>query len=114
MDYQITYPHKGFKTIKLKGCISNLFVFKNKSRVHMVALISQIAGYIVFFIGLYINIKIYLLPEADRMKFLGEYVHGAIAIGVIGVIYELLCMGIYKFLNNNNAKLKEKDKSMKK
>lgn len=114
MDYQITYPHKGFKTVKLKGVIRKLFIFKNKDRVMKVSLVLQILGYILFIIGLCMNVVAFPLSQVERLEIAEFLFYIWLVADVILITYTLIVFGLYKLLNyKEQAKRQRKNNRRK-
>lgn len=104
MDFQITYPNKLFKTVKLRGLNGKFFIFKNKYRVMKVALIPQIIGYIIFIIGLVVNIRAFFLRYRVRIEDTRNYGKSTFVLLVLLCVYVFVCAILDKIFNYNRTK----------
>lgn len=98
LDYQITYPNKLFKTVKLGGLCSKFFFFRVKSRVMKIALALQIAGYVIFITGFLLNL-ICFFNERIRIEFMNTFASIAFVIMAVPCIYVLICFFLDKIFN---------------
>lgn len=101
LDYQLSYPNRFFKTIKLKGKLSKLFIFRNKYRVMKVALFPQILGYVLFIIGLIFNIVFFLNRNEYNVTTASKYFNFTFITLTILIIYVLMCFMLDKIFEKS-------------